>query len=64
MNFFLNTGRRALPSAPEQAFIHQGAGANLVYVDPVHDIVIVARWIQNMRALDGVVERVLGAVRE
>jgi CubicO group peptidase (beta-lactamase class C family) len=41
MNFFLNTGRRALPSAPEQAFYHLGAGNNVIYVDPVNDIVIV-----------------------
>jgi CubicO group peptidase (beta-lactamase class C family) len=59
MNFFLNTGRRALPSAPEQAFYHLGAGNNIIYVDPVNDLVIVARWISSLRTLDGVVARLL-----
>jgi CubicO group peptidase (beta-lactamase class C family) len=63
MNFFLNTGRRALPSAPEQAFWHLGAGNNVIYVDPVNDIVIVARWINNLRSLDGMIQRVMDGMR-
>jgi CubicO group peptidase (beta-lactamase class C family) len=59
MNYFLNTGRRALPSMPEQAFYHLGAGNNVIYVDPVNDLVVVARWISNVRALDGVLKRLL-----
>lgn len=63
MNFFLNTGRERLPSAPESAWVHLGAGANMIYCDPVHDIVIVARWIDTA-AMDGLVERVLGAIAD
>lgn len=63
MNFFLNTGRRQLPSAPEQAFYHLGAGNNVVYVDPVNDIVIVARWINNLRSVDAMVERIMDGLR-
>ncbi|HSJ10714.1 MAG TPA: serine hydrolase [Longimicrobiales bacterium] len=63
MNYFLNTGKRRLPSAPEQAFVHLGAGQNMVYVDPVNDIVIVARWVSTSRALDGIVQRVLASVQ-
>jgi CubicO group peptidase (beta-lactamase class C family) len=63
MNFFLNTGRRRWPSAPEQAFAHLGNGTNMIYCDPVHDVVIVARWIEN-RALDGLIQRVLGSIAE
>jgi CubicO group peptidase (beta-lactamase class C family) len=59
MNYFLNTGRRALPNAPEQAFWHLGAGNNVIYVDPVNDLVVVARWISNLRAFDGVIQRLL-----
>jgi CubicO group peptidase (beta-lactamase class C family) len=59
MNFFLNTGRQQLPSAPEEAFYHLGAGNNVVYVDPVNDLVIVMRWIASLGAADGVVQRVL-----
>lgn len=62
MNFFLNTGRRPLPSAPEQAFYHLGAGNNMIYVDPVNDLVIVMRWISSLRAADGVVQRVLAGI--
>jgi CubicO group peptidase (beta-lactamase class C family) len=63
MNFFLNTGREQLPSAPEQAFYHLGAGNNVIYVDPVNDLVIVTRWIANLREFDGVVQRVLAGLR-
>ncbi|WP_375584349.1 serine hydrolase domain-containing protein [Cyclobacterium xiamenense] len=47
MNYFLNTGKRELPAAPESAFFHLGAGTNMVYVDEEHDLVIVSRWIKN-----------------
>lgn len=47
MNYFLNTGRREIPAAPESAFFHLGAGTNMVYVDEDHDLVIVSRWIKN-----------------
>src|SRR5688572_146977 len=61
MNYFLNTGKRSMPNAPEQAFTHQGNGANLIYVDPVNDLVVVARWIRSARALDGVIQQLLSA---
>ena len=62
MNFFLNTGRKRLPSAPEGAFVHLGNGTNAIYVDPQNDLVVVARWIEA-DALDGLVQRVLTAIR-
>ena len=62
MNWFLNTDRKLLPSAPASAFAHLGAGTNVVYVDPEHDLVIVARWIER-NALDELVRRVVGSVR-
>ena len=61
MNWFLNTGRKLLPSAPESSFAHLGAGTNMIYVDPENDLVVVARWIDN-KATDGLVQRVLAAV--
>ncbi|HEX7121316.1 MAG TPA: serine hydrolase [Gemmatimonadaceae bacterium] len=64
MNYFLNTGRRSMPSAPEQAFWHLGAGNNIIYVDPVNDLVVVARWITNLRAMDGVVKRLIEGIRD
>jgi CubicO group peptidase (beta-lactamase class C family) len=62
MNYFLNTGKRSMPNAPEQAFTHQGNGANLIYVDPVNDLVVVARWIRSARALDGVIQQLLSGM--
>ncbi|MFW6157405.1 MAG: serine hydrolase domain-containing protein [Balneolaceae bacterium] len=62
MNFFLNTNREPLPSAPESAFYHLGAGVNMVYVDRENDLVIVARWISDYEAMNGLVKRVLEAV--
>jgi CubicO group peptidase (beta-lactamase class C family) len=52
MNFFLNTGRERLPSAPESAFIHLGNGTNMIYCDPENDLVVVARWIRNGAVAD------------
>jgi CubicO group peptidase (beta-lactamase class C family) len=63
MNWFLNTDRKLWPSAPASAFAHLGNGTNLVYVDPEHDLVVVARWIEN-GAVDEFLKRVLAAVEE
>jgi CubicO group peptidase (beta-lactamase class C family) len=61
MNYFLNTGRKRLPSAPESTFMHLGNGTNAIICDPEHDLVVVARWI-DQGALDGLMQRVLAAV--
>ena len=63
MNFFLNPDRAALPSAPEAAYYHAGAGSNIVYVDPDNDVVVVVRWIQQ-RALDEFIGKVLAAITD
>lgn len=47
MNWFLNTDKKLIPNAPASAFYHLGNGANVVYCDPEHDLVIVVRWIDN-----------------
>jgi len=62
MNWFLNTGRKRLPSAPETSFCHLGSGTNMVYVDPENDLVVVARWIDGS-AMDGIVQRFLQAIK-
>jgi len=61
MNYFLNTGKKMLPSAPENAFAHIGNGTNMIYVDEQNDIVAVVRWIENSQ-LDGFVKRLLAAI--
>ena len=61
MNFFLNTNQKLWPSAPASAFAHIGNGTNIVYVDPEHDLVAVARWIDN-KAIDGFLQKLISAV--
>lgn len=61
MNFFLNTDKKLLLSAPESSFCHLGSGTNLICVLPESDIVVVARWLERS-AMDGLVARVLKAV--
>ncbi|PQA60054.1 serine hydrolase domain-containing protein [Siphonobacter curvatus] len=60
MNWFLNTEGKYLPSAPVTAFTHVGNGTNIIYVDPEHELVVVARWI-DQKALDGFIKKVLEA---
>ena len=62
MNWFLNTDKKALPSAPASAFYHLGNGTNVVYVDSENDLLIVVRWIKS-DALDGFVQRVLASLK-
>jgi CubicO group peptidase (beta-lactamase class C family) len=62
MNYFLNTDRKPMPSAPATTYWHLGNGTNAIIVNPEHDLVVVARWIQG-NALDGLMQRVIGAIR-
>ena len=63
MNYFLNTGRKSAPSAPEQSFQHRGNGQNIIYVDPVNDLVVVSRWINTSRSFDGVIRQLLVGIK-
>lgn len=62
MNWYLNTDKKLLPSAPETAFVHIGAGTNMIYVDQENDLVVVARWI-NYASMDEFVRQVLAAIK-
>jgi CubicO group peptidase (beta-lactamase class C family) len=61
MNWFLNTERKFMASAPASAFAHMGNGTNMIYVDPENDLVLVARWIER-EACDGLIQRVLASM--
>jgi CubicO group peptidase (beta-lactamase class C family) len=63
MNWFLNTDRKYVPAAPPRAFVHVGAGNNIIYVDPENDVVAVVRWIDSNASVNGFVERLLGALK-
>ena len=60
-NWFLNAGRRPLPSMPEGTVYFVGNGMNAIVIDPEHDLVVVARWIDGDAALDGFLSRLLAA---
>ena len=62
MNWFVNTDRKYVPAAPPQAFVHVGAGNNIIYVDPVNDVVAVVRWIDTNTSVNGFVERLLSSL--
>jgi CubicO group peptidase (beta-lactamase class C family) len=62
MNWFLNTGRKALPSAPESSVTFRGNGQNIIYVDWDNDLVVVVRWIRGGDALDTFLGKVLAAI--
>jgi CubicO group peptidase (beta-lactamase class C family) len=62
MNFFLNTDKKRLPDAPATAYMHVGNGSNIIYVDEEHDMVIVARWIEN-NAIDNFIKGILEAIK-
>jgi CubicO group peptidase (beta-lactamase class C family) len=61
--WWLNTGGRACPSAPESCFAARGAGSNVIWIDPEHDLVVVVRWIDKA-SVGGFLERVTAAVRD
>ena len=59
--WWLNTGRTALPSAPETSYAARGAGSNVIWIDPEHDLVVVVRWIDKT-SIDGFLKLVLEGV--
>jgi CubicO group peptidase (beta-lactamase class C family) len=60
--WWLNTGRRQLPGAPESCYAARGAGSNVIWIDPDHDLVTVVRWIDKPH-MAGFVERVMASVK-
>jgi hypothetical protein len=62
MNFFLNTDRKYYPNAPASAYAHIGNGANIIYVDPDHDLVMVVRWIEAS-AMNEMIGKLMDAMK-
>ena len=58
MNWFLNTQKETLPSAPTNAFVHIGNGNNIIYVDPTNELVVVLRWIDG-KGMDKTIKQIL-----
>ncbi len=59
--WWLNANGAFCPSASRESFFALGVGANVVWVDPAHDLVAVVRWIERDR-LDGFARRVMTAL--
>ena len=59
--FWLNTDGTQAPSTPRSNVFMLGAGSNVVWIDPDHDLVVVVRWI-GKDAFDGFAKRVLAAL--
>ena len=62
-NWYLNTDRKPLPSAPATAVRFVGNGSNIIYIDWENDIVAVFRWIRNDKALDQVVAKMIESLK-
>ena len=62
-NWFLNTGRKLLPAAPESAVYFEGNGANVIYIDWDNDIVAVVRWIKSTAAMNEFVAKMLASLK-
>ncbi len=61
MNWLPNTDRGRYASAPETSFFAHGAGSNVFWCDPEHNIVAVLRWIREDR-VDTFIAQVLAAL--
>lgn len=60
--WWLNTKQKQWPSGPASSFAAVGNGGNIVWIDPEHDIVLVWHWHGPGKAVDGMIQRIVGAV--
>jgi CubicO group peptidase (beta-lactamase class C family) len=60
--WWLNAGGRQFPGAPPASFAAKGAGSNVLWVDPEHRLVVVARWIDKPH-VDGLIAAVVASVK-
>ena len=45
--WWLNTEGASFPGAPASCYAARGAGSNVIFIDPEHDLVVVVRWIDK-----------------
>lgn len=62
MNWFLNTDRKPIPSAPATSVTFRGNGQNIIYIDWENDLVVVVRWLSG--PLDDFFSKVIGAIEK
>ncbi|WP_439634469.1 serine hydrolase domain-containing protein [Glycocaulis sp.] len=63
MNFFLNAPGTRLHSEaiPANAYLHLGAGTNVIFISPDHDLVAVVRWIDGAAMVE-FLERLIASI--
>ncbi|MBT7756423.1 MAG: serine hydrolase, partial [Rhodospirillaceae bacterium] len=61
--WWLNTDRLRYPAASAGAAAAVGAGGNTILVDPAHDLVLVARWLDDA-ALNPLLEKTIAAITD
>jgi len=61
--WWLNSDGTYKPSAGKDSYFAIGAGGNITWIDPGHDLVAVLRWI-DPTSLDAWLGQVLGALRQ
>ena len=59
--WWLNQGSARRPSAPDTCVYATGAGNNMIWIDPEHDLVAVLRWIDKA-AVSGFMARLMAAM--
>lgn len=59
--WWLNTDRVQYPAASARAFFARGAGGNVIWLEPAHDLVVVVRWLDTRR-INEFMEKVLAAL--
>jgi CubicO group peptidase (beta-lactamase class C family) len=60
--WWLNTNKRAIPSASESVYYAAGFGGNFIVVDNEHDLVVVVRWTGSSRTANGIMMRILASM--
>jgi CubicO group peptidase (beta-lactamase class C family) len=60
--WWLNTGRKTVPSAPESNFFAFGSGGNVIWIDRDHDLVTVMHWL-DFAQLDTFARLVLASIK-
>lgn len=63
MNWTPNTDQEKYPSAPENNVFAHGAGTNVLWIDPEHNIAGVVRWIQD-GAIDEFIRMTLASIEK
>ncbi len=59
--WWLNTGQTRYPSATEASCFASGAGGNITWIDPMHDLVAVMRWM-DPASVDGFIRLVMAGI--